>query len=57
MPSELGMKGLKKGLITQKQYDNLPPHLLDAIVKSKMKGGKKVKSVKKTNKKKDKSKK
>jgi hypothetical protein len=40
MPSELGKKGLEKGLITQKQYDKLPPHLLDAIVKSKMKGKK-----------------
>jgi len=42
MPSELGKKGLEKGLITQKQYDKLPPHLLDAIVKKKMgKGGNK----------------
>jgi hypothetical protein len=39
MPSELGKKGLEKGLITQKQYDKLPAHLLDAIVKSKMNGG------------------
>lgn len=39
MPSKLGMEGLKKGLITQKQYDNLPEHLVDAIVKSKMKKG------------------
>ena len=37
MPSELGMKGLKAGVITQKQYDKLPAHLLDAIVKKKMK--------------------
>ena len=37
MPSELSKKGLEKGLITQKQYDKLPAHLLDAIVKSKMK--------------------
>ena len=36
MPSELAKKGLEKGLITQKQYDKLPPHLLDAIVKKKM---------------------
>jgi hypothetical protein len=36
MPSELGKKGLEKGLITQKQYDKLPAHLLDAIVKKKM---------------------
>jgi hypothetical protein len=39
MPSDLGKKGLEKGLITQKQYDKLPPHLLDAIVKKKMKSG------------------
>jgi len=39
MPSELGKKGLEKGLITQKQYDKLPAHLLDAIVKKKMAGG------------------
>ena len=39
MPSELGKKGLEKGLITQKQYDKLPARLLDAIVKSKMGGG------------------
>jgi hypothetical protein len=36
MPSELSKKGLEKGLITQKQYDKLPAHLLDAIVKKKM---------------------
>ena len=36
MPSELSKKGLEKGLITKKQYDKLPAHLLDAIVKSKM---------------------
>jgi hypothetical protein len=51
MPSELGKKGLEKGLITQKQYDKLPAHLLDAIVKSKMKGGKKKKPAKKKGKK------
>jgi len=39
MPSALSKKGLDKGLITQKQYDKLPAHLLDAIVKSKMKKG------------------
>lgn len=37
MPSELGKKGLEKGLITQKQYDNLPEKLVDAIVTKKMK--------------------
>ena len=36
MPSDLSKKGLEKGLITQKQYDKLPAHLLDAIVKKKM---------------------
>jgi len=41
MPSELAKKGLDKGLITQKQYDKLPPHLVDAIVKKKMGQGKK----------------
>ena len=46
MPSELSKKGLEKGLITQKQYDKLPPHLLDAIVKKKM-GMKKKAPVKK----------
>lgn len=38
MPSELGKKGLEKGLITQNQYNKLPAHLVDAIVKKKMKG-------------------
>ena len=33
MPSELAKEGLKKGLITKKQYDKLPEKLLDAIVK------------------------
>ena len=46
MPSALSKKGLDKGLITQKQYDKLPAHLLDAIVKSKMKSGKKPNKVK-----------
>lgn len=48
MPSELGKKGLDMGLITKRQYEKLPPHLVDAIVKKKMgdkkptkKGGKK----------------
>jgi len=35
--SELAKKGLEQGLITKNQYDKLPPKLLDAIVKSKMK--------------------
>ena len=37
MPLEDHIKALKNGLITQKQYDKLPPHLLTAIVKSKTK--------------------
>ena len=49
MPSAMSKKGLDKGLITQKQYDKLPSHLLDAIVNSKMKkmGGGKPKPMKK----------
>ena len=39
MPSPATQKALKDGLITQKQYDKLPPHLLEAIVKSKNKKG------------------
>ena len=39
MPSAYSKKGLDDGLITQKQYDKLPPHLLDAIVKKKRSGG------------------
>jgi len=35
MPLEDHKKALKDGLITKKQYDKLPPHLLTAIVKSK----------------------
>jgi predicted RNA-binding protein associated with RNAse of E/G family len=35
MPSEISKKALDSGLITKKQYDKLPAHLLDAIVKSK----------------------
>jgi hypothetical protein len=43
MPSEISKKALDSGLITKKQYDKLPAHLLDAIVKSKMKQVKKKK--------------
>ena len=32
-------KALSNGMITQKQADKLPSHLLEAIVKSKMKKG------------------
>ena len=42
MPSEATKKALKDGLITQKQYDKLPEKLLEAIVKSKNKGVRKV---------------
>lgn len=42
MPSEIAKKALDMGLITQKQYDKLPPKLLDAIAKKKLSmGGKK----------------
>jgi len=30
-------KAVKNGLLTQKQHDNLPPALLEAIIKSKSK--------------------
>ena len=39
MPSEIAKKGLKDGLLTQKQYDKLPEKLLEGIVKSKRKKG------------------
>ena len=39
MPSEYQKKALKDGLISKKQYKNLNPSLLDAIIKSKRKGG------------------
>ena len=39
MPTADLKKALKDGLISQKQYDKLPPHLLEAIVKSKRKKG------------------
>jgi len=39
MPSAMSKKALEKGMITQKQYNNLPPALLEAVVKSKMKNG------------------
>ena len=37
MPSKLAKEALEKGIITQKQYNNLNENLLDAIVKKKMK--------------------
>ena len=42
----MSKKALKDGIISQKQYDKLPPHFLEAIIKSKRKGGKKGKSTK-----------
>jgi hypothetical protein len=36
MPSEIAKKALDMGLLTQKQYDKLPPALLDAIAKKKI---------------------
>tara|TARA_R110000787_G_scaffold150915_1_gene264849 strand:- start:693 stop:887 length:195 start_codon:yes stop_codon:yes gene_type:complete len=36
MPSEVAKRALDKGLITQKQYSNLNPGLLDAISKKKL---------------------
>ena len=43
MPDAKHLKAVKEGWITRKQYDKLPPHLLEAIIKSKKKSGKKVK--------------
>ena len=57
MPSEMTMKALKDGLITQKQYDKLPEKLLEGIVKSKRKKGGGKKPTKKPKGKKDKKKK
>ena len=37
------LKAEKDGLISKKQHNSLPPQLLEAIIKSKMKGGKKKK--------------
>ena len=39
MPEARHMKAMKDGWITQKQYDKLPPALLDGIVKVKKKKG------------------
>jgi hypothetical protein len=52
MPSELSKKALDSGLITQKQYDNLPPALLEAIAKKKMGSSKPMKKKKSSKKKK-----
>ena len=39
MPTEYQKKALKQGIISKKQYTNLNPKLLDAIIKSKRAGG------------------
>ena len=39
MPTANQKKALKDGLISSKQYNKLPSALLDAIIKSKRKGG------------------
>lgn len=44
-------KAVKEGILTQKQHDNLPAQLLEAIIKSKKKNGNKTKSKKMKNKK------
>ena len=35
MPTESQKTALKNGVITKKQYDKLPSHFLDAIIRSK----------------------
>jgi hypothetical protein len=50
MPSKLAQEALEKGIITQKQYNNLNENLLDAIVKKKMKTTKTTKKKVKRNK-------
>ena len=35
MPTETQKKALKNGVISKKQYDNLPSKMLDGIIKSK----------------------
>lgn len=42
MPLEDHKQAMKDGLISKKQYEKLPPHLLTAIIKSKKKQPKKV---------------
>jgi hypothetical protein len=50
MPSKLAQEALEKGIITQKQYNNLNENLLEAIVKKKMKTTKTTKKKVKRNK-------
>ena len=52
MPSKISQDALKMGLISKKQYDNLPDYLLDAISKKKMEQNKPVKNKSVKNKKK-----
>lgn len=47
MVSKISQEALSLGLITQKQYDNLPPKLLDAISKKKIQENKNSNPVKK----------
>ena len=51
MPKQDISKALEDGLITKKQAEKLPEHLLYAIIKSKRGGGKKKKPAKKGKKK------
>ena len=37
MPSEVAKKALKAKAITKKQYDKLPPHLLDKVAEHNLK--------------------
>tara|TARA_R110000850_G_scaffold167738_1_gene292778 strand:- start:485 stop:637 length:153 start_codon:yes stop_codon:yes gene_type:complete len=50
MPSKISQKALKDGLITRRQYDKLPAHLLDKVAAHKI--AMKKKETKKTKKKK-----
>jgi hypothetical protein len=52
MPSKESKKALDMGLITKKQYSNLPPKLLEAVAKKKLADNKP--PVKKSSKKKNK---
>ena len=41
MPTTTQKQALKQGYITKKQYDKLPPKMLDGIIRSNRKKGKK----------------
>jgi len=47
MPSQVAQKALKEKLITKKQYDRLPSHLLDKVAAHKIAMKKKEKKTKK----------